>query len=48
MNKHIAVRPTAIAIAADARVLSNVLVSVLLIAGLVLILSTRAEWLYVT
>lgn len=48
MNEHSVVRQTAIAIAADARVLNNVLVSVLLIAGLVLILSTRAEWLYVT
>lgn len=48
MNKHTLARPTAIAIAADVRVLNSVLVSVLLIAGLVLILSTRAEWLYVT
>ncbi len=48
MNKRSAARTVATSVAVDARALNVVLVSVLLISGLVLILSSRAEWLYAT
>ncbi len=48
MNKRCAARTVATSVVVDACVLNVVLASVLLISGLVLILSSRAEWLYAT